>query len=165
MPAHGLTRSMVTAMVCAAAVTGQFIGGKATRDALFLTSMDFTALPAMLIATSAWSMVLVAVHARGARRFAPRVFVPASFVVSGALFVCEWLLRSTSPAATATAVYLHVSGAGPLLTSGFWLISSERFDPRTAKRRFGQIAAAGTLGGLLSALAAERVAAMFGVPP
>jgi hypothetical protein len=61
-------------------------------------------------------------------------------------------------------IYLHISGAGPLLASGFWLIASERFDPRTAKKRFGQIAGAGTLGGLLSALLAERIAALFGVP-
>ena len=60
--------------------------------------------------------------------------------------------------------YLHISGAGPLLASGFWLIASERFDPRTAKKRFGQMAGAGTLGGLLSALLAERIAAVFGVP-
>ena len=46
------------------------------------------------------------------------------------------------------------------LASGFWLIASERFDPHTAKKRYGHIAAAGTLGGLLSALATERVAAI-----
>ena len=41
--------SMTTAMLCAAAVTAQFVAGKATRDALFLTSLDVTALPTMLI--------------------------------------------------------------------------------------------------------------------
>jgi len=41
-------------------------------------------------------------------------------------------------------------------------VASERFDPRTAKRRFGQIAASGTIGGLLSGILAERVAAWFG---
>ena len=60
-------------------------------------------------------------------------------------------------------VYLQISGLGPMLGSGFWLIASERFDPRTAKRRFGQIAGAGTLGGLLGGLLAERVAAVLGV--
>jgi hypothetical protein len=65
---------------------------------------------------------------------------------------------------TAVLVYLHISGAGPLLASGFWLIASERFDPRTAKRRFGQITGAGTLGGLFGALVAERVATLSGVP-
>jgi AAA family ATP:ADP antiporter len=59
-------------------------------------------------------------------------------------------------------VYLHISGAGPVLGSGFWLIVSERFDPHTAKRSFGQIAGAGTVGGLLSAILAERVAALLG---
>jgi hypothetical protein len=72
------------------------------------------------------------------------------------------MLTERARGLAAVLVYLHISGVGPLLGSGFWLISSERFDPRTAKRRFGQIAAAGTLGGLLSAVLAERVAALVG---
>jgi hypothetical protein len=154
----------MTAMLCAAAVTAQFVGAKATRDALFLTSLDFTALPTMLMATAVCSIVLVSLYARGARTIAPARFVPASFIASGALFVAEWLLRTAAPAATAVVVYLHVSGAGPLLASGFWLIATERFDPRTAKRRFGQIAGAGSLGGLIGALLAERIAVLLGVP-
>ena len=47
---------MLTAMICAGAVTAQFVGGKATRDALFLASLNYTALPAMAIATSATSV-------------------------------------------------------------------------------------------------------------
>jgi ATP:ADP antiporter, AAA family len=154
---------MLTAIVCAGAVTAQFVGGKATRDALFLASLDYTALPAMLIATSACSILLVAANTRISQKISPALFVPASFWVSGVLFLAEWLLTYRVPKIAAVVVYLHISGAGPLLGSGFWLITSERFDPRTAKRRFGQIAGAGTLGGLLSALLAERVAAWFGI--
>jgi ATP:ADP antiporter, AAA family len=153
----------MTAMVCAGAVTAQFVGGKATRDALFLASLDFTSLPTMVIATSIFSIVLVGVNSRAARSIAPSTLVPASFAASGALFLLEWLLTYKARSPAAVIVYLHISGIGPILGSGFWLISSERFDPRTAKRRFGQIAAAGTLGGLLSALLAERVAALLGV--
>ncbi len=151
-------------MLAAAAVTAEFVSGKATRDALFLTSLDFRALPAMLIATSACSILLVVLYARWARKVAPTLLVPGLFVASGVLFVAEWFARSLAPSATAIFVYLHVSGAGPLLASGFWLIASERFDPRTAKKRFGQIASAGTLGGLLGALFSERVATMAGAP-
>ena len=50
-----------------------------------------------------------------------------------------------------------------MLGSGFWLIASERFDPRTAKRRYGHIAGAGTLGGLAGGLLAERLGVWFGV--
>jgi hypothetical protein len=147
---------MTVTMVCAASVTASLVSGKATRDALFLTSLNFTALPAMLMATSVVSILLVAAHTRATRRISPAVLVPASFVASGFLFLVEWFIRSTAPSATAVIVYLHISGTGPLLASGFWLMVSERFDPRTAKRRFGQIAGAGTLGGLLGGLVAER---------
>jgi ATP:ADP antiporter, AAA family len=157
-------RSLVTASLCAAALTAQFVSGKATRDALFLTSLGLTALPTMLIATSLCSILLVALHGRLSRRIPPATLVTTSFVLSGVLFVCEWLTRSTAPSVTAVIVYLHVSGSGPLLASGFWLTASERFDPRTAKKRFGQIAGAGTLGGLVGALLSERVAAGLGVP-
>jgi len=151
-------------MAGAALVVAQYVGGKATRDALFLTSLHFTALPAVLIATAAGSITLVALNVRAARRIAPATLVPASFVASGVLFLAEWLLRSTAPSVVAVAVYLHISSATPLLASGFWLISSERFDPRTAKQRFGHVAAAGTLGGLAGAVLAERVGALVGAP-
>src|SRR4029453_14332752 len=107
---------------------------------------------------------VVVAYARWSRQWAPLAFVPVSFLISACLFLAEWLFRERAPVGTAVLVYLHVSGAGPLLASGFWLISSERFDPRTAKRRFGQIAAAGTFGGLLSAVAAERIGAVLGAP-
>ncbi len=158
------SRSVVAAMLGAAAVTAQFVSGKAVRDALFLTSHDISALPTMLLVTSAFSIALVVANARAARSVGPGTWVPATFAASGALFLIEWALRSQAPLATAVAVYLHISAAGPILASGFWLIASERFDPHTAKKRYGHIAAAGTLGGLVSALATERVAAMFGVP-
>jgi AAA family ATP:ADP antiporter len=153
---------MMTAMVCAGAVTAQFVGGKATRDALFLASLNYTALPAMVMATSIVSILLVAANSRAARRIQPAILVPVCFAASALLFLVEWMLTDRWPGVASVLVYLHISGLGPLLGSGFWLISSERFDPRTAKRRFGQIAAAGTLGGLLSAVLAERVAALLG---
>jgi hypothetical protein len=151
-------------MCCAAAVIAQFISGKATRDALFLTSLDATALPMMLIATSAFSMLVVGASARWSRRIRPAVFVPIAFLASAFLYICEFAVRSLAPSATAIVVYLHVSAIGPLLASGFWLIVSELFDPRTAKQDFGRIGGAGTLGGLAGAVLSERVASLFGVP-
>jgi len=151
-------------MCCAAAVIAQFISGKATRDALFLTSLDATALPVMLIATSIFSILLVGASARWSARVRPAVFVPISFLASALLYLFEFAVRSLEPSATAVVVYLHVSGVGPLLASGFWLIASELFDPRSAKQDYGRIGGAGTLGGLAGAILSERVAALFGVP-
>ena len=67
---RSMPRSMMTAMLCAAAVSPQFVSGKATRDALFLTSLDFSALPNMLIATSVVSILLVAANVRASSALA-----------------------------------------------------------------------------------------------
>jgi ATP:ADP antiporter, AAA family len=155
---------MAMAAFGAAAVTAQFVSGKATRDALFLTSLDYTTLPAMLIATSVCSILLVALNIRVARRLNPSTLVPATFVASAALFLAEWCLRPVAPALTAVVVYLHISCAGPLLASGFWLVSAERFDPHTDKQRWGRLAGIGTLGGLMGAIVAERLGATLGTP-
>ena len=161
---HAPSASAVsTAVICAGVVTAQFVGGKAARDALFLAQIDVTSLPAMVIATSIFSIALVAVNAKGVSRLSPARFVPWAFAVSAILLLAEWVLTFSSPKLAAVLVYLHISGLGPILGSGFWLVTTERFDPRTAKRKFGQIAAGGTFGGLLGGLLAERVAVMFGV--
>jgi ATP:ADP antiporter, AAA family len=150
-------------MLCAAAVSGQFIAGKATRDALFLSNLDVTLLPMVVIATSAFSILLVAIGSKMLVRLTPVVFVPLAFAANAAFLLAEWLLVPLAPAAAAYAVYLQISGLGPMLGSGFWLIASERFDPYTARRQFGQITGLGTLGGLAGALVAERVAALYGI--
>ena len=84
--------SIVTAMLGAGAVTAQFVGGKATRDALFLASLGFTALPTMVIATSAVSIILLIVSSKNAYKISPATLVPAAFAASGVLLLLEWWL-------------------------------------------------------------------------
>src|SRR5688500_10833203 len=161
-PRAGSTAAL--AMMCAATVTAQFVAGKAARDALYLANLPVTSLPVMVIATSVCSIFFAIGSAKLLRRVSPAAFVPAAFAACAVLFLVEWLFVDAAPTLIARLVYLQVSGAGPILGSGFWLIASERFDPRTAKRRFGSITAAGTLGGLVGGLLAERVAAVVGPP-
>ncbi len=154
---------MLAAIVCAGFVTAQFVAGKAVRDALFLAHVGIPSLPAMVIATSIFSIALIAATSKGVSRLTPPRFVSWAFAISAVLLVLEWGLTYTAPRLAAILVYLHVSGLGPILGSGFWLVTTERFDPRTAKRKFGQIAGGGTFGGLLGGLLAERVAVLAGV--
>lgn len=159
-----LSSAVAAATLASATVTAQFVAGKATRDALYLTELDVTTLPAMVALTSAFSIVLVGVSSRALRRLSPGAFVSLTFLASSLLLFASWGLTIAAPTAAAVAVYLLISGLGPILGSGFWLIATERFDPRTAKKRFGQIAGGGTIGGLLGGLLSERVAALAGVP-
>jgi ATP:ADP antiporter, AAA family len=158
------TRTAVTAAtICSAAVSVHFVAGKATRDALFLASVDITSLPGIVAGTAALSIVLVALSSFALRRIQPETLIPALFTGNAVLLMVDWLLVDRFTVATAWAVYMQVAGLGPLLGSGFWLLASERFDPRTARRNYGQIAGVGTLAGLAGALAAERVGALYGI--
>jgi len=145
-------------MVASAMVTAQFIAGKATRDALFFANYDVTVLPTMVITTAVVSILFAIGSSKAFSRMTPSVFVPLAFAVSAVLLIVEWALLPVFPKTAASIVYLQISGIGPMLGSGFWLIVSERFDPRTAKQQFGPIAGAGTLGGLVGGLMSERVA-------
>src|SRR6476659_11132437 len=92
--------------------------------------------------------------------------VPAAFAFGSLLHIAEFVLLRTSSnglhAAVVAMVYLHLVGFGAILLSGFWSVANEVFDPRDAKRQFGRIAAAGTVGGICGGLLAERGAALFG---
>ncbi len=153
--------AIICAMVAAAAMIAHHVGSKAVRDALFLSSFPITALPTMVMVAAGVSVLAVFASSRAMIRFTPARLVPAAFGVSGALFVTVWLLHDRAPKTAAIALYIQIVGLGSLLTSGFWSMVSERFDPRSAKKQIGRIAGAGTLGGMLGGLLAERVAAWY----
>ena len=111
--------SVLTAMICSGAVSGQFIAAKATRDALYLAHLDVTTLPLMVIVTAVVSIFLVIGSSRGLRAVAPGTFVPAAFAFSAALLLGSWLLLESAPRLAAQVVFLQISGLGPMLGSGF----------------------------------------------
>ena len=85
-----LSSPTVTATLGAATVSAQFIAGKAARDALYLAHLDVTSLPAILVASSAVSLVLVILSSKALSRIAPGTFVPLLFVLNALLLAVEW---------------------------------------------------------------------------
>jgi hypothetical protein len=138
------------------------VAAKAVRDAYFLTVFPVTDLPAMVITAALVSVTAVPIYSRLLARFGPHRVVPAGFIISATAHVAEWFYPDLTRG-LAVVIYLHLAALGALLLSGFWSLASETFDPITAKRSYGQIAAAGTLGGIAGGLVAERMAAML--PP
>ncbi len=149
-------------MVCSGAVTAQYFVGKAIRDGIYFSQFDQTTYWKIMLVTSAVSIGLAVANTRLTARFPPSKLVPSMFCAGAMLFVVEWLLIERMPHVVAAGLFLHISGFGPMLGSGFWLITSERFDPRTAKRRIGQIAAAGTLVGVATGLVTASLIPMVG---
>ncbi len=149
------------AMAGAGLLMAHQVAGKAARDAVFLSNYDPSALPAMMAAAAITAACLGLASSRVLSRLTPGRVVPWAFALSALLQLAEWRLLFTHPHLAAVAVYLHLVAFSAVLLSGFWSLTNELLDAHTAKRRFGQIAGAGTLGGILGGLAAERVNAWF----
>jgi AAA family ATP:ADP antiporter len=157
-PAFGADAHAAAAAAAAATVIIAFqIAGKATRDALFLSTIGVAALPSMVIAAAVLSAFLSVILARVMARSRPGRLVPRLFALSALLLIAEWALASQARRPTAILVYLHFTALGAILVSGFWAIVNERFDPRSARHAIGRITAGGSLGGLLGGLLPERV--------
>lgn len=146
------------AVVTATLMIAHQVAGKATRDALFLSEFDVTALPKMVMASAVLSMLAVVVIARLLAQFGPSRVMPGAFAVSALLFLASWLLYAVSPDLISILLYLQMGVFGAVLISGFWSVVNERFDPYTAKQTIARVGAAATLGGLLGGVLAGRVA-------
>ena len=154
-------RAAAAAAAASTVIIAFQLAGKSTRDALLLSTFGVAALPPMVIAAALLSMVLTLGLARVMARMRPARVVPRLFLWSAVLLIAEWMLTAESRPAAAILVYLHLTGLGALLVSGFWAIVNERFDPSTARRTIGEITAGGSLGGLLGGLLPERVGAVL----
>lgn len=147
------------ATIAAVAMIAHQVGIKATRDALFLSSLGVEALPAMIAAAAVFSILAVVLASRVVVKYGPEVVVPTTFLVSAVLLLGEWILWYQNASLGSVLLYLHVAALGSFLVSGFWSMINERFDPRTGKKKIGLIGWGAAIGGLAGGLVAERVAA------
>ncbi len=153
----------VTAL-CAVLLIAQQVAGKATRDALFLTSFDISALPVMLVVAAFLSIGAVILTSRAMALFSPAKLAPIFFGASAALLLGEWAVSYVNTRIAAVLIYIHIAVIGSILISAFWLVANDRFDdPRKGKRQMSRVTRAATIGGLAGGLLAERFGSYFAV--
>lgn len=156
------SRTGTPAIVLAASLAGAGLGvaahvlGKAVRDTMFLSTFPVEWLPYAFVATGLISGFAVNLYTRLTTRFSPRKVIPALGALCALAYPVFYLLvRDQAPWAVA-ALYAWVSVTGALLVSGFWSLLSERFEPRAARRLYGYIGVASTVGGLVAGLGAHQ---------
>lgn len=152
------------ATIAAAALVGQHVIGKATRDALFLSFFSADRLPMALCASAMLSGLFVMLFTRAVARHRPVLVVPRLLALHASLLVVEWLLARRYGSLAAIAVYLHTASLGPTLLSSFWLVVSEAFDPYSGKRAMGRIGAGATFGGVIGGAMAWCGSKLVSVP-
>jgi ATP:ADP antiporter, AAA family len=151
------------AALSAAALIAHQVGGKAVRDAMFLSQFDVARLAWMVIAASVLSILVGVAGAKLMASIPPGKVVPRAFLASAVLLLIEWAISSYSNAIVAVLVYLQIAALGSALISGFWSLLGDRFGPYAARKQFTKVVAAGTFGGMIGGLLAERVGTTMGV--
>jgi len=162
LPDRDLRLSYLAAVIAAGTMIAFQTAGKATRDALFLSVYDVSVLPRTVIVAAVVSVLAALLAARWMTVLSPGRLVPLAFGTSAGLLLVEWLLVGPARSVVAIVLYLHFAALGAVLISGFWSVVNERFDPRTAKRYVGRIAAGAAAGGVVGGLLAYLIST-FGV--
>ena len=160
----GHRRAVVPAMLAAGALIAQQVAGRATRDALFLSTFHVSSLPLVMIAAAVVSGLAVLGFSAALSRRSPAQVVPVAIAGGTALLLAEWGLSLVQPRLAAVAVYLHMAAFGATVVSGFWSLMNERFDPHTARRVMGDITLGASLGGVAGGMLTWAVAGLVPVP-
>jgi hypothetical protein len=151
-------------MLAAGTLIAQQVVGKATRDALFLSTFHVSSLPIVMIGSAVASSLAVLGFSTAMGRRSPARVVPLALGAGTVLLIVEWGLSFVQPRLTAIAVYLHMAAFGATVVSGFWSLVNERFDPYLARRVMGRIGVGASLGGVAGGLLAWSSASLLPVP-
>jgi hypothetical protein len=157
-------RAVLAATLVIGLLVTQQAAGRATRDALFLSTFPVAFLPMVMMAASAASIAAVGVVSWALARRSPFRILPVAAGLSAVMLLVEWGLCLAVPRVAAVAVYLHLALFGGTLLSGFWSLVNERFDPYTAKRVVGTIGVGSSVGGIAGGLLAWGASRVIPVP-
>ena len=140
----------------------------ALRDAFYLGNFDADTLPYVLYASIVVGLPAVALFSRLMARRSPHKVIRVVTAITAAgllLLYALTLLPDVGPDTRTASVifYLWTVVAALLLTSGFWIVVSEVFAVREAKRLFGLISAGGAMGALVTGVSLSALLTRF--PP
>ncbi len=134
--------------------------GRSLREALYLTSFDVTTLPYITIAIAVLGLPTAGAFTAVLARIGPRGAFRVTLILVSVGLLVLWPLISLSPAAV-VAFYLWTALGTLVVTSGFWVVTSELFALREAKRLFGLIGAGGTLGAMTTGISLRYLTRYF----
>ncbi len=123
--------------------------GRALRESIFISRFGVEMLPYLMVAVALGSIPVVAVFSRAVLARGPRTVLYRLIAVTAAGLLLLWPVAGSTTAG-AVVFYLWTALSTITLTSGFWLLASESFVVRGAKRAFGLIAAGGTFGAMVA---------------
>ena len=159
-------RILVLSVLGAFFIMGFAVLAAALRDAFYLGFFDADTLPYILYGSLVLGLPGVAAFSRLMATRAPhKVMRTVIALASGGLLLIYALVLVPGPALdsrlASVLFYLWTVVAALLLTSGFWIIVSDAFAVREAKRLFGLISAGGAMGTLVTGVSLSMLLTRF----
>lgn len=142
------TRNVSLSFLGAFLVIAFLVFARSIREALYLDAFDVKTLPYITAAVALASVPTVTLFARLLARYPPKGILAALVVVLALGLGVLWPF-ATRVDVGVVAFYLWTELGTLLLTSGFWVVTSEYFALRGAKRLYGLIGAGGTAGAMV----------------
>ncbi len=131
---------------------------KTVRQATFVDSVGATQLPWVYLLVALASYPAAWLYTRLSETMSRRRLVLMTFGVVAVSLVVFWWLFQYPAVWIPVAFYVWISVAIALTMSQLWLLSSEVFDARQAKRLFGFLGGGALLGGIAGGLMARLTA-------
>ncbi len=127
---------------------------RSLREALYLSAFDIKTLPYITVAVAVLSVPTVGLFGRALAVSSPTAVLRGMLFLLAAGLAVLWPFAASPKLLThlgfaVVAFYLWTALGSLLLTSGFWVVTSEYFPVRGAKRLFGLIGAGGTAGAMV----------------
>lgn len=153
---------VLVALLCVGLLVALQVAAKSSRDALICAAFSSNELPRVMALGAVLAGLFAFSMARAFRAFGPARVVPILLLLNSVALGAEYIALPSASRAVALILYLHVTAVGAVVVSGFWSITSERFDPHTLRTSMARIGLGATFGGLLGGLFAERIATLVG---
>jgi len=142
-------RSLLLAMGSAFFLLSFMILTRSLRESLFLATYDIEKLPLMMGTVVIVSWPAVSRFSGFVSSHDPRKILSRLTIIILAGLVVLWKLLPITNLAI-NGIFIWTTVGSLLMASGFWLIVSDLFSLRGAKRLFSLISAGGTLGAMLT---------------
>jgi ATP/ADP translocase len=157
----GEFRKVLLSFLGAYGVLSFLILSRALRNAFYVTTFDVTTLPYVTIAVAILTIPMAGAFGVAMARRHPHLVYAGFCLGLATLLAGFFLVAPAAPEIAAVAFYLVTVLGGSLLTSGFWMVTSEHYSLRQAKRLFGLVGAGGTLGAMITGLSVNRLTQVF----
>ncbi|MBI3400336.1 MAG: MFS transporter [Acidobacteria bacterium] len=135
---------------------------KPTTRSKFIDDLGANNLPYVQLAAGLLMGFVIQGYTKVMRVLPRRWVFPVTQLTMAAFLVGFWTLFKTGQSWVSVAYYFWGLLAGSLLISQFWTLANDIYEPRQAKRTFGFIGGGASLGGIVGAGLAGRLAKPVG---